>query len=847
MQSASDFNTFASKEDTPSTVCKGQWIGLVGLAALLSFTWLPNSYLLMVDWPYCLWWQGAFCLFICYSIWMSRQFSQSLTLLGYHLDWVVLLLLCCCIVSSLAAQFRAIAGWNVLLFSSYGIALYLLVNALRQSPKLKERLWLALVATGTVTHFISLISWRPTADMWLSQSFHTAIRNPLPLGHHNFVGGYCLLMLPLIVGFTLAQKGWWRWLGWGAIALNTITLYISGSRGALLGALALGIVVLPIYFFCYPSKTRKHWIVGILLATLLTGALISNPRVRTLTTFNPSASNQRFSLEQISDGPTKDRLFMLQAGQRIVKAHPFLGVGPGNLSRVYNRYRPIEVGGGLDLVQQLHNTPAQILAEMGILGFIGYLFWVAILVRLGLSIHRKVFDRSDRILLYSIASSWFAYAVSSLTDYQLENIGIATILLITTALLIAISDRYIQPRNIQPLSVRNRRFVSLFLFLYLSVALQSWARVDAGFYLTHSAQNDIENRNVLHADAKWMKSAQLIPWDPTPSVLAAEQLTYISEQTGDVERKQKLKDTAIDSLKQALIAAPNDPWFNQNLAVLLSDQSPEDAEKYSRQAVLLAPRSQHNSYYTLGQIYLKQGKQKDAIVAFILESLTNPKFLVDPIWKAPNMTSLLEPVVEKTLTAWQQVLSDTASGSRQYAWLNQQIALIKWWYHRPLSQQTIQTQTSYIQLILNLDNNAETTLSLLQQIASTSDSPSSAKLALLSAWLAPDTYLNNALEDFDATPEEKRAVINNIDRYPDVRAWLTSVRQPMPERLRFGLAFAYRNHAASRIRQILVADGLSFSYLLDQLSILSDPPREFAQLDQKIAQLSQQSLAINRD
>jgi hypothetical protein len=39
---------------------------------------------------------------------------------------------------------------------------------------------------------------------------------------------------------------------------------------------------------------------------------------------------------------------------------PFLGVGPGVMSRVSNLYRPIETGAGLDHIQQLHNTPVQI-------------------------------------------------------------------------------------------------------------------------------------------------------------------------------------------------------------------------------------------------------------------------------------------------------------------------------------------------------------------------------------------------------------------------------------------------------------------------------------------------------
>ena len=100
-------------------------------------------------------------------------------------------------------HFKAVAGLNFLLLTSYGIVLYLTVNWLHHTPLLKARLWLALTVTGTLTHLISLAFWRPNRAMWISGDFYTAIRNALPLGHHNFVGGYCLLLLPLVTGICI--------------------------------------------------------------------------------------------------------------------------------------------------------------------------------------------------------------------------------------------------------------------------------------------------------------------------------------------------------------------------------------------------------------------------------------------------------------------------------------------------------------------------------------------------------------------------------------------------------------------------------------------------------------------
>lgn len=888
MQSATDSNLDRTRSLAHTAAWKGQWLGIAGLFLLLSFTWLPNSYTLMVGWPYALLWQGAFCLLIGWSVWISRQFSKPLTGLGHRLDGIVLFVAFGDGLSVLAAQFKLVAGWNFCLLTSYGVVLYLVVSWIRHLPALRERLWFALACCGTITSLISLASWRPTREMWSSPDFYAAIRNPFPLGHHNFVGGYCLLVMPIIVGFTLTQTHKKRWLGYGAIALNAAALYVSGSRGALLGALALAIVSLPLYFIYQPPKTRRHWILLGLLCLLISGALISNPRVRSLTSFSPSANGSAFSIQQIDDGPTKDRLFMLQAGMRIIMAHPLLGVGPGNLARVYNLYRPLAVGSGLELVQQLHNTPAQILVELGIIGFSGCLLWMGWLIKLGVALQKKIRDqkihnRTDRILLYSIGASWFGYAVSSLSDYQLENIGIASTLVITTALLVSLADEYLVPLTPlptslssikpQPIAQRTRRLISLCLLLYLSLVFQVWARADAGFYLASAAQKDEESFKFADANAKWTKASWLMPWDPTFAALSAEQLITVEQQTSEPKNQDLLNREAIASLKTGLKAAPNDPWFNQNLAVLLLNQNALDqnalgqdalkpnslkqnalnqnyqqAEAAIRRAALLFPRGQHYTYYTLGLTYLKQQKKSQAIAAFVLESLANPSFLIDPLWQQPPFAELLTHVVDRTLTAWQQVLKSTASDSAQYAWLQQQIILTQWWHHQlPSSHQSDKANPEalapLVQAVLTIEANSKTSLNLLAQIIKDSSADAS-KAALLQAWIAPDQHLTQFLKSFEGTPEEKQSVIDNVRSHRDLRQWLTSVTEPPNGDLRYGLAFAYRNAFANNIRQVLFANGPTLSPLLDEFALFSPPPREFPQLDQAIAKIAAQDLAL---
>ena len=535
---------------------------------------------------------------------------------------------------------------------------------------------------------------------------------------------------------------------------------------------------------------------------------------------------------------------MLQAGQNILKAYPILGVGPGNLSRIYTLYRPANAGAGLGVVQQLHNTPAQLLAELGLFGFTAVVLWLGWLFNLGLALSRQSIKREDRILLYSIGASWFAYGISSLTDYQLENIGIASTLLITTALLIHLADTYLSSSLPTPYPKQVRRYISLGLLLWLSITLQGWARQDAGFFLAHTAQKNSESYRLIAAHEQWAKAANLVPWDPTYATLSAEQLIAIRKITEDKQNKEILLDVAITSLEQALVSAPNDPWFNQNLAFLLLDRSPAQAEQYLQRTIRLSPRSQNYTYYLLARAYLEQNEIEKAITALTLEAIANPAFLINPVWRQPSFSPHLTAVVTQTLVVWQQILSNTAFDSSQYAWLSQQIALIKWWYHQPLSVPDVSILSPFIQAVVAVDSNPEIALEQLTDAIKVGSYTTVVNLHLLRAWLSPDVFLPEFLSTAQLSSADTQSLTQNIRTHRDLRDWRTSVQEHVATKLRYGLTFAYRNAAANNIRDISFDNDLRVLPLLSQLGLFSPAPREFSPLDESLIDIGVEKLSL---
>ena len=821
----------------------------VGFVALLAFSWIPNSYSLMVGWPYVLIWQSSFFVLVCYTFSLCRRFHIPFTRIGYGLDSVFVLILASTLFSSLNAPFRAVAFWNFLLVLNYIIILYLLVNWLRSSKVIRHTLWRLVSSAGSITCMISLVMWRPNSDMWLSKNFHTAIRNAQPLGHHNFVGGYALLLLPLVLGLAVFQKGWRRWITATASFVIISTVYVSGSRGALIGLLLLGIITFSVGIAVSKKSIRRRWIVsGVCFALLISVALLSNPRIRTLFSTTPTINhNNNISVVSLSDGPTKDRIFMLESAKNVLVSHPILGVGPGNLSRVYNNYRPLEAGAGLSLVQQLHNTPAQIAAELGLLGFTAYIALIAALSRLSLVLYKALTNRQDRILLFSVCACWLGYSISSLSDYQLENIGISITLVSTVALAVNLADSArLNTTNHFQLQISQRRFLSLCLLLILCTNFQFWIRTDVGLYLSHMAVQDAKSSNLVGADRKWDKASQLVPWDPTYPALAGEAILELMNGLESDDDIRELRILAIEYYKKAVEAAPNDPWFNQNLATLLIENNEaSEAESYAREAIRLSPRDRNNyTYYTLGRSFLKQGKNNEAIESFVSEALANPIFLTARNWEQKPFLEIKDDVVNNTLESYQQILSDTNQSSRQYSWLYEQWAMLSWWHGQPISAQEQRKTRPLVQAMLVSNQDVQYALQLIDKHIDSSGSQKS-DISLIQARLSPHQYLPKLLDELNSTLEEKKNLEESIERNGSMQDWLSEVTESAKPQVRYALVFAYRNLAANVIRKIIYPGDIQTSLLLHSTGLFTQAPREYPQLDRYLENMRSEKLSVH--
>ena len=216
-----------------------------------------------------------------------------------------------------------------------------------------------------------------------------------------------VVTLPRLTSFRHLAAGFAGWLvtAW-AFALTLV-------RGAWVG-FALGLVVL--------ACTLRRQTVAFVGVLLVAAAILAVPGIlqRVLSFVDPT------------DPTARDRVAMFSAGQVLLREHPVIGIGPGQVKQVYPRYAP-------DFAvrrhtSHLHNTPLQLAVERGAVGLVLWLWiFVAFFVRVLAIWQRLPADAlDDRALLAGCAAAIVAFLIAGLFEY---NFGDTEVLLVAMSLM----------------------------------------------------------------------------------------------------------------------------------------------------------------------------------------------------------------------------------------------------------------------------------------------------------------------------------------------------------------------------------------------------------------------------
>ena len=194
-------------------------------------------------------------------------------------------------------------------------------------------------------------------------------RAAVPLGHHNLLAAWLVILLPL-AALAAREPGWWRLSGLAAVGLAVLAILASRS---LLGFVALAVEAL--VGFGGRARSRRGW--AVLLALALLVSFLQLPRIlRIVSGEDPSAQARGSYWAAAVDG---------------LRAGPLLGWGPGSAAWTAAAFvDPIpRVNPWGESIGELHSLPLQIGYE---LGFTGLALALGIAV---LFFARRVGDREE--------------------------------------------------------------------------------------------------------------------------------------------------------------------------------------------------------------------------------------------------------------------------------------------------------------------------------------------------------------------------------------------------------------------------------------------------------------------
>jgi uncharacterized protein involved in response to NO len=726
-----------------------------------TFTLIPNSHSLMVTWGWVFLWQIGLLFPLLWFLLLFWQ--QKIRPLGNYWDWWVGLILFGIVISTIFADFPHQGRW----YGWAAICLLAGLYALNTRLETATQRYRLILAQGYLSLMFILIS----LSLWLTETvlpelsrlkalnlkygtnfsfdFSTLeLRNWAPIGHQNYVAGYLLLALPIFVGLAIQQQGWRRYLWLTGLVLGSIDLYSTSSRGGWLGWAVTCLVSLVI--LSWRSKLprlRLGW-AGLGIFSLLSLSLFANNRLSSLLT---------------SGGELVYRGINTYIGWQMGISRPLTGIGLGGVPLIYQKYRPDWAGKEAELAYQLHSTPMQLLAEMGIWGLLGWLSGIGLLVWL---FYRHFWGKEeaqnqDNSIDYCLWASCLGYSIISFTDYQLDNLGISSTLVLFLACLTS------SQASSSPLKQLPRLYPAILTGISIAILISLYP-IHRGWQLSSQGFSALRNNNIEIFVEKLAAAHRLAPWEAYYSYQLGWNLGDLAIASQNPQQQQQLWQESINWLQKGNLASPYQEFGYTNLAWMLLKNDPVAATENFAQAAELVP-AKNGIFSGLGIGLLLQGKTNLAVEAFTIEALRHPMTITSPIWQSPPLQSLYPDLITNLDRNYTKLRQQYPNNNY---WQNCQMSLAWWQNDRAKVKQLLpKNPHPLLATLIALDEGKD----ISSHLAELPDSPT--KL-IITAWLDPSqrsALIEKAwvlANKSEIKPEIRQNHLDTMAKSPSFSQWL---------------------------------------------------------------------------
>jgi len=238
-----------------------------------------------------------------------------------------------------------------------------------------------------------------------------------------------LLMLAAYLFFSgevFSREARWKRLGWTAAAILACSMVLGFTRSIFLLGFPAGLVYL-LWFW-------KKWLVAAVPAVALIIVFLGPPALRERIT---SVVQPRGDVDS-----NRHRAILRETGLAIIRAHPWLGLGPEQIKYQVDRWipasaRPLPSGD----YEHLHNLYLQYGAERGLPALLALLWLIGkILWDFARALRRKAADPGARFVLHGAIAVVLALLAEGFAEHNLGDSEVLTLFLAVVAFGYVASD-----------------------------------------------------------------------------------------------------------------------------------------------------------------------------------------------------------------------------------------------------------------------------------------------------------------------------------------------------------------------------------------------------------------------
>ncbi len=358
---------------------------------------------------------------ILYAIHLLRDHPSAVHFLPVKLP---LALFCLTTVISIFWAANPTVGWfavrKLILFLIWLLAVNLVVSR-RHLRWLFQALFLTSAVAGVVAVGQFLIQYRQVHALHPHRLYFylTLTRIHGFMGHWMNFGGQQMLVFSALIAFlllgagrnaggdALAQARQIRRVWWLALAIISLSIILNFTRGVWLGCFVATVYTV--------ARWKPRWL--LVIPIFLALGYLAGPsliRERVYLAFHPD-----------EDPALSIRLEMWRVAMRMIRAHPWVGVGPNNIVEDYPLYLPPGKSPEVGYHNHFHNNFFQFAAERGLPCLVSWVWLMAALGWYAWKIRRR--SASLRWAADATLAGWLAFLAEGCFEF---NFGTSPVLMV---------------------------------------------------------------------------------------------------------------------------------------------------------------------------------------------------------------------------------------------------------------------------------------------------------------------------------------------------------------------------------------------------------------------------------